>query len=154
MQAANDETAWSTLVSMLNVEKAIWIVGGLARTSELYRRGCWQSQLQWEMWWGHIIHVSRGWWAARDTPELAVAARAAGGRLACVSALALHGEAPRSELLHVAFERTSKGPRHAGVVAHWSRKTLPGTRLAVSVETARRQAALCAYSQSRFLNER
>ena len=139
---------------MLGVEKRIRALGGLARTSELYALDYWQSLLQWSKWYGTIIHVSKGWWAAPDTPELAIAARRAGGRLACVSALQLYGESEGDGLLHVALERSSKKPRDPAVVALWSRRALPGTRLAVSVETARRQAALCAYSQSRFLNER
>ena len=139
---------------MLDVPRAIWLFGGLARTSELYGVGCWQSQLQWSMWWGAIIHVSRGWWAAPDTPPLAMAARRAGGRLACISALVLYGEAEPDGLLHVALERSGKRPRNPLVVAHWSRATLPGTRLAVSVEVAREQAERCPYNQSRFLNER
>ncbi len=138
---------------MLNVAKAIWLHGGLARTSELYGVGCWQSWLQWNMWWGNIIHVSRGWWAAPDTPALAIKARRAGGRLACVSALELYGECEPDGLLHVALERSSKRPRDPLVVGHWSRKTLPGSRLAVSVEIAREQAEACPYNQSRFLND-
>jgi hypothetical protein len=139
---------------MLDVARGIRQLGGLARTSELYSLDVWQSWLQWSMWWGNVIHVSRGWWAAPDTPALAIEARRAGGRLACVSALELYGEAPSDGMLHVALERSAKRPRDPRVVAHWSRKTLPGTRLAVSVEVARAQAARCAYSQSRFLNER
>ena len=139
---------------MLDVPKAIWLFGGLARTSELYGVGCWQSQLQWSMWYRTIIHVSRGWWAAPDTPRLAIRARQAGGRLACVSALQFYGEAEPDGLLHVALDRSGKRPRDPLVVAHWSRRRLPGTRLAVSVDVARAQAEQCPYSQSRFLNER
>ena len=139
---------------MLGEENYIRLVGGLARTSELYAAGFWQSLLQWSMWYGTIVHVSRGWWATPDTPELAIRARRAGGRLACVSALQLYGEPVGDDVLHVAFERSSKGPRHPDVVAHWSRRRLPGTRLAVSVEVAREQAERCPYNQSLFLNER
>lgn len=139
---------------MLDVARGIRELGGLARTSELYSLGVWQSWLQWSMWWGNIIHVSRGWWAVPDTPALAIAARRAGGRLACVSALELYGEAEPDGLLHVALERSGKRPRDPLVVCHWSRKTLPGTILAVSKEVAREQAAGCAYNQSRRRNER
>lgn len=139
---------------MLGEENYIRRVGGLARTSELYAAGFWQSVLQWSKWYGSIVHVCRGWWATPDTPELAIRARRAGGRLACVSALQLYGESETVDQLHVAFERSSKGPRHPDVVAHWSRTTLPGTRLAVSVEVARAQAEKCPYNQSRFLKER
>lgn len=143
-----------SLNRMLNVPQAIWRFGGLAQTAELYSVGCWQSQLQWCMWYRQIIHVRRGWWAALDTPQLAIRARQAGGRLACVSALQLYGEGEPDGLLHVAYERSGKRSRDPLVVAHWSRRTLPGTRLAVSLEVAREQAARCAYNQSRFLNER
>jgi hypothetical protein len=143
-----------SIAFVLDVAAGIRQLGGLARTRELYRLGVWQSWLQWNMWWGNIIHVSRGWWAAPDTPALAIAARRAGGRLACVSALALYGEAATDGLLHVALERSAQRPMDPLVVAHWSRRRLPGTRLAVSVEVAREQAARCPYNQSRFVNER
>ena len=142
------------LACMLDVPKAIWLFGGLARTSELYAVGCWQSQLQWAHWYKTIIHVSRGWWAAPDTPRLAIRARRVGGRLAGISALVLSGAAEPDGLLHVALPRSGKRPPDPLVVPHWSRSDLPGTRLAVSVEVARDQAARCAYNQSRFLNER
>lgn len=139
---------------MLGEEKFISLMGGLARTSELYAAGFWQSLLQWSKWYGTIIHVCRGWWATPETPTLAIDARRAGGRLACVSALQLYGESEGDGQLHVEFGRSSKGPRHPAVIAHWSRRTAPGTRLAVSREVAREQSKRCPYNQSRFLNER
>ena len=70
-----------------------------------------------------------------------------------MSALEFYGE-PDWGPLHVAFERSAKGPRFPGIIAHWSREKLPGTRLAVSLEVAREQARKCPYNQSRFLNDR
>lgn len=138
---------------MLGEENHITRLGGLARTSELYALGFWQSLLQASERYGTIIRVRRGWWATPDTPEIAVEARRAGGRLACVSALEFYGEAQPDVLLHVALDRSAKTPDGKYVVAHWSREKLPGTRLAVSVEVAREQARSCVYNQSRFLNE-
>ena len=129
-------------------------MGGLAQTRELYAAGFWQSLLQWSKWYGTIVHVSKGWWATPGTPQLAIEARRAGGRLACVSALQLYGEHEGDGALHVQFKRSSRGPRHPLVVPHWSRKEQPGSRLAVSLEVARQQAQNCAYNQSLFLNER
>ena len=93
---------------MLGENDFIRRMGGLARTSELYAEGYWQSLLQWSKWYGTIIHVSRGWWANPETPRLALDARRAGGRLACVSALEMYGESAGDGRLHVGFERDRK----------------------------------------------
>lgn len=134
---------------MLGIDREINERGGLLRTSELYALGYWQSLVQWSKWWGTIIHVCKGWWATKETPPAVIAARRAGGRLACVSAMAHHGEGEGDDLLHVALERSSKHPHDPGVVPHWSRRQLPGNRQAVSLEVAREQAKRCRARASR-----
>ena len=138
---------------MWGVAEHVRELGGIARTCELYELGVWQTDLQFAKQYREVIHVRRGWWALPETPVLAIAARRAGGRLACVSALEFYGEA-RSNGLHVALDRSARHPREPHVVSHWSRDRLPGSRLAVSMEVAREQAAKCPYNQSLFLNER
>lgn len=91
-----------------------------------------------------IRRIRRGWYASLDAPELAVRAREAGGRLACVSALEYHGVGEPSDVLHVDVPRSSKGVRGAAV-AHWSRRERAGDAFAVSVEEAAAQAARCKY---------
>ena len=129
---------------MLGIEREIDRRGGLVRTSELYAAGFWQSLVQWSHWYGSIIHVCKGWWATNDTPPAAIAARRAGGRLACVSALAHHGLGEMDDdRLHVAIGRSGKHPHDPSVVVHWSRRDLPGDRQAVSIAVAREQARQC-----------
>jgi hypothetical protein len=134
---------------MLGIDREINERGGLLRTSELYALGFWQSIVQWSNWYGTIIHVCKGWWATKDTPPAVIAARRAGGRLACVSALAHYGVGEGDGLLHVALGRSGKHPHAPGVVVHWSRRNLPGDRQAVSLEVAREQAERCKARASR-----
>lgn len=126
-----------------DIEWQVRVLGGLARTYELYDAGYWQSMVQLHAGYKKILHVRKGWWATKDTPPDVIAARKAGGRLACVSALQYHGIGKGDDLLHVALERSSRHPHDPGVVAHWSRRTLAGTRAAVSVEVAVEQARRC-----------
>lgn len=137
---------------MSHIEIVILRLGGLARTSELHAAGYWKSLL--EVWTPRLVPAGKGWWATRYTPATVVAARRLGGRVACVSALDLYGVGQGDGRLHIALERSGRHPHEAGVVVHWSRERLPGDRQAVAVQVARRQAARCAYNQSRFLNER
>lgn len=130
---------------MLPIERTIERLGGLARTRDLEAAGFWQSMIQLFSNYGVITNVCRGWWATRHTSPAAVAARRAGGRLACISALAHHGEIDSTPPeLHVALGRSRWKPTQAGIVVHWSRAELPGDRAAVAVEVARQQAQRCA----------
>jgi ribokinase len=98
------------------------------------------------MTYGVIRRIRRGWYASLDAPEIAVRARHAGGRLACVSALEYHGAGPPSDAIHIDVPRSSQRPALTeGVVVHWSRRTLAGDEVAVSVAEARLQAARCRY---------
>ena len=117
---------------------------GLVRTRELLAIGENDELIRIARNYGAIIHVRQGWWALPDTPSLELSAWRAGGRLACVSALAFHGETfDLGEPLHIEVSAASKGARAQGVVVHWSSSQANGDRRAVSVEVATQQASRC-----------
>jgi hypothetical protein len=117
---------------------------GLVRTAELLEIGMDTEILRWVDGYGSLIHVRHGWWARPGTPAVLLRAWRAGGRLACVSALAFHGQQlDFGEPLHIELAASSRGPRLPGVIAHWSADLGNGDRRAVSLEVARRQASRC-----------
>lgn len=117
---------------------------GLMRTSELLADGRHPDMLRWGRSFIPFISVRRGWWAAPDTPAVLLDAWRAGGRLACISALAFHGAIlDQGRPLHIDIPLTSKGPRTPGHVVHWSSNQSNGDRRAVSLEVALRQASRC-----------
>jgi very-short-patch-repair endonuclease len=74
------------------------------------------------------FRIIRGWYGDSRTPADAVLAMRIGGRLGCVSALALHGAwSPPGAGTHVLFPTHASGRRSAGrpegvtVVRHWHR---------------------------------
>lgn len=117
---------------------------GIASTKSLHAAGVSRVLIDISVSYSTIRRICRGWYASLDASELAVRARQAGGRLACVSALEYHGVGPPAGELHIDLHRSSKGPRE-GALAHWSRSRLEGDEVAVSVAEARRQAASCKY---------
>lgn len=122
--------------------------GGIASTRELEASGVDRSRLDVAVYYDRVIRVRKGHWARPGLPDEVLAAHRAGGRLACVSALAFHGviEPVRGPLHIAAPDRVFKwrgGVRGADVVRHWSRRQLPGDRFAVSAEVAWAQFALC-----------
>ncbi len=118
---------------------------GLVRTRELLAIGYEDETIRISRNYGVLIHVRQGWWALPETPEVLLRAWRAGGRLACVSALAYHGVALElGDQLHVEVAAGSKGALGAGVHVHWSSSQHNGDRRAVSVEVALRQAARCS----------
>jgi hypothetical protein len=130
------------------VLKAISACGGLATTAELASRGVDRQQLDIAVMYGRVLRVKKGLWAVPGFSPEALPALRAGGRLACVSALVFLEEIEDAGFeLHLAAPLgvTSWHPgRHRrDVVRHWSRHPLPGDRLAVSVEVAWAQFALC-----------
>ena len=117
---------------------------GLVRTRELLAIGEDDELIRMGRNYGAMIHVRQGWWALPGTPDVLLRAWRAGGRLACVSALAFHGVSlDLNDELHIDVPAGSAGAFHAGVHVHWSQRQDNGDRRAVSVEVARRQARRC-----------
>ena len=130
--------------------EAVASLGGHASRTELLALGCDPTYIKLCLWYRTILSTRRGWYALPGTPRPILRALRAGGRLACVSALALWGgdkvadDEPVRIAVHYGASRIG-----AGVVAHWSRKDMPGTRLVVDEEVARQQASTCRAKRSR-----
>ena len=120
--------------------------GGIASTAELAASGVERSLLDIAVMYGNVIRVKKGLWGRPDLPPEVIAAHRAGGRLACVSALAFHGVIEPVDGLHIAapFDVTKWKPTpRRDVVRHWSRRALPGDKFAVTEQVAWAQFALC-----------
>jgi hypothetical protein len=133
---------------MAGVAETVRLLGGIASTGELLRRGIPRDWIRMAVDYGRILRVRRGWFASLDIPEVALQARRAGGRLACVSALKFHRQAEQGHAaLHIAVSRHSSRLVSAiegrEVVIHWCRREPSGDALAVSVEEAWAQRARC-----------
>ena len=96
-------------------------------TAELRARGETIATIRNAIEVGRIFRIIKGWYGTATTPDGAVLAMRVGGRLGCVSALALHGAWVPPDLgLHVLFPSAASGRRSAGrrrgdaVVRHWS----------------------------------
>ena len=136
---------------MRAIERSIRQRGGLATTAQLLADKHILEQIRMDAQYGVITHVCKGWWATNNIPEFALQARRAGGRLACVGALAYHlGSISYAWLdtCHVSIERSTS--RHLAankleqdVFFHWSRQRLPGDAVAVDKDTALRQVRSC-----------
>lgn len=103
-----------------------------------------------------LLRLRRGWYGAPDLPTEIRRSWAAGGPLACISALVHHGavraDDPRHDpqAAHVPLPRQARHPTTLGldvgdavIVWHYSAAPID-TRRAVGIETARRQLARCA----------
>ena len=123
---------------------AIAQLGGHAAKAELLALGCDETFIKLSLWYRTILSTRRGWYALPDTPPLVLRALRAGGRLACVSALA-HLEERSLEADQPVHIAVGYGASHLGkgVVVHWSRRPIAGSRLVVAEELARRQAVSC-----------
>jgi len=122
---------------------------GLVRTRELLAIGMDDEWIRIARNYGAFVHVRHGWWALPGTPERLLQAWRAGGRLACVSALAFHGVSlDLGGPLHIEVAAGSKGALQPGTRVHWSTSQSNGDRRAVSVEVAWRQAARCRQTTS------
>ncbi len=137
---------------MLPVVREIERQGGLARTADLLKSGIATEMIRVFASYGLLVHVRQGWWATKNTSPSAISARRAGGRLACVSALAHYGVVEQPELLHIALSRSARPPLISGVVVHWSRRDLGGDRAAVSIKEAEEQARVCRAAQAGTLD--
>lgn len=131
-------------------------LGGIASRRELRHAG-WSETDLWFAWrYGNLDRIRIGWYAASDLPLDARAAWAAGGPLACVSALVHHGMV-RPEVadeldLHISLPADGHVARHApeGLVVHWSTAArYSGTRQAVAPSVALRQARGCSSPAAR-----
>lgn len=120
----------------------------MATTRQLRDRGIDRMVLDIAAMYELVLRVRKGLWAAPDIPPLVVAAQRAGGRLACVSALAYHGIIDDAESgLHICappgvigWHPSRRGDR---AVRHWSRSPLDGDAFAVSADLAWAQFGLC-----------
>lgn len=131
--------------------EVVELLGGVAQRRELLEAGVWPDEIDLSRRYGRILKVRRGWYASLDTPRPVLRALRAGGRLACVSALAWHrGEAiPTAEPVHVLVRYGASRLRREGAIIHWSRRYVPGSRTVVSEAEARLQAATCRAALSR-----
>ncbi len=123
---------------------AVAHLGGHASRRELLALGCDETFIKLSLWYRTIIPTRRGWYASSGTPQVILRALSAGGRLACVSALAWREgrTVPHDEPIHIAVNYGASR-LGADAIVHWSRREIPGTRLVVSDEVARRQAETC-----------
>ncbi len=127
-------------------------LGGIASRRELLAATAGDETGFWfALHYGYLDRVRTGWYAAATVPPDARAAWAAGGPLACASALVHHGVIDPADhridgTLHIALGRGGhRFVTDRPVVAHWGDEDRDsGTRIAVSLETALRQARWCA----------
>jgi hypothetical protein len=120
------------------VERVVRDLGGIASTAEIVGRGYETDMIRLVASYGKIVPVRQGWYAVPEVPTDSLRAWRAGGRLTCLSAAVHLGLWPHDgDRLHVRVaanaSRVERSPR---VVLHWSRATVTGSRLAVSVEEA------------------
>lgn len=95
---------------------------------------------------GRLLRLRRGRYAPHDLAIPLASAGSLGGRLDCVSLLALLGVFVRSSaVLHVQFDReASRLPsRDGGIVAHWRDSPQPRDALSADIVSALAQAVLC-----------
>lgn len=131
-------------------------LGGIATRAEILAGGWSEDMLRFARDHGSIVSLRHGWFGSTD---LAIDVRrswAAGGPLACVSALVHHGRIALdhpdhdSDVVHVALRRHGRPPvtlghdaHDIGIVWHYV-DTMPPGRRAVSVDRALRQLARCS----------
>ena len=134
---------------MKSIEASINRRGGLARTRDLLADGHDPQWLRVASSYGRrIIRVRKGWWATRDTHPLVIDARRAGGRLACLSALAMFDGSVAPRELHIEVERHSSRrriafPLRATILVHRPLRRSPGNEATVTRGAAVAQAAKC-----------
>jgi very-short-patch-repair endonuclease len=100
---------------------------GIFTTAELRARGETTATIRLKIASGDGFRIIKGWYGDRSTPDEPVLAMRIGGRLGCISALALHGAwVPPDAGTHVMFPTAASGRRSAGrphgpsIVRHWS----------------------------------
>jgi hypothetical protein len=126
------------------IQRDIDRLGGLARTSELLGLGHEDEWVRMAARYGRIVNAGHGWWANPWIDPLVIAARRAGGKLACRSALVFYGVILDAEpRLHLLVRANARKPRGDRLVVHWSRNDVSADRLSVSLEVALAQARAC-----------
>jgi len=115
------------------------------RTAELRAAGWTKAQLRAMVDAGRLIRVRRGRYAAGDLPTPLLEAARLGGRLDCVTLLALLGVFVRSVALHVQFDNGASRlpPRPLEAVPHWRPCTGASHTLAADMIEALAQAVRC-----------
>jgi very-short-patch-repair endonuclease len=94
-------------------------------TSHLLRLGYTRADLDRALGDGRLTRIRRGWWALPDADPSMVTAVRAGGRLGCVSLLALRGVwSPDDGRVHVRVARGATVRASPGVVLHWTKEPL------------------------------
>ena len=126
--------------------------GGIVRRSELLAAGWTPDELRIAFGlWGRPERVRRGWYCVPELPDEIRRAWAAGGPLACISAVRWHQGEPLGELLHIAMHdhrhtrRREREARRASVVVHWHDPAdAPDNAWALPLGVALHQASRCA----------
>lgn len=145
------------MVGFSGFDPVIRRLGGIAARRELRQAG-WSETDLWFAWhYGNLDRIRIGWYAASDLPADARRAWAAGGPLACVSALAHYGlltptESDHQLALHIALAADGHVGRNApdDLVVHWSTADrYSGARQAVTPTVALRQARGCSSPAAR-----
>ena len=147
---------------MDRIERILEVIdraGGLATTREIAGHRVDMDFFYIAAYHGKVLRVRKGLWARPDLDPVVLEAQLAGGRLACVSALAYHGViAQVPGPVHVSAPhgvlKWHPGRRSAPAVRHWSRRRVAGDRFAVAVDEAWAQFGLCRRVASRDLRLR
>jgi hypothetical protein len=129
-------------------------LGGIARRSDLQRMALDDEMVRILVAYGSLIRVRQAWYALPDTHADILRACEIGGRLACGSALRLHGEhvaddgvlhveVPANAVIHARLDGLAAFDAQRNVRLHWARHPSTGNRAVVDVEAAWRQWGRC-----------
>nr|WP_274637570.1 hypothetical protein [Microbacterium bovistercoris] len=122
--------------------------GGVASSADLFGYGLTESLIRVFVGYGRLERVRRGRFVLRGTDARIREAWRCGGRVACITALRLHGETVHDDgLLHIevpanAVLRIPEDVRRT-LRVHWARRPSPGSAALVTPDAARRQALAC-----------
>ena len=142
---------YARMAGFSGFDQVIRRFGGIASRRELLAAGWSETDFWFALYYRNLDRIRQGWYASSELPDDARAAWRAGGPLACVSALRHYGmldtsATPDEAALHICLPRGGHRPKGvpADVIVHWSTADrFSGTRQAVSVGVALRQARAC-----------
>jgi len=123
--------------------------GGIVRVRDLHAIGLRDQDIRIAVGYGSLRRIRNGWYALPGADERLVDAVRLGGRLACVSAIALHDGTSAPRTVHIEVPSNVPTPaaaRAAGARLHWARRPSPGTVALVDRDAAAIQAAACRAS--------